>query len=196
MEIKKLKSNKDSILEGAAILTPNIFSDNRGYFYESWNQNAFNRLIGEEIKFVQDNNSKSSFGVIRGLHFQKTPKAQGKLVRVLKGEIYDVIVDLRLNSKTFGEWGIIKLSYKNKKQLWVPIGFGHGFITKTKTAEVQYKTTNYWDKESERTLYWCDSKLKINWQLNNLNLKKPKLSVKDSEGFTLSQLINNRDLFV
>ena len=196
MEIKKLKSNKDSILQGVAILTPNVFSDSRGYFYECWNQNEFNRLIGENIKFDQDNHSKSSFGVLRGLHFQKDPKAQGKLVRVLKGEILDVIIDLRLNSKTFGEWGIAKLSSKNKKQLWVPVGFGHGFITKTKTAEVQYKTTNYWDKESERTLLWCDSELKINWQFKNLDLKKPKLSIKDSEGFTLSQLINNGDLFV
>ena len=195
MEINKLKSNKDSILKGPAILIPKKISDSRGYFYESWNNKEFNKNIGEEIIFVQDNHSKSSLGVLRGLHFQKRPKAQGKLVRVLKGEIYDVIVDLRLKSKTFGEWGIVKLSHRNRKQLWIPIGFGHGFLTKTKSAEVLYKTTNYWDKDSERTLNWQDSQLNINWQLRNLNITNPILSVKDSEGTSLTQLIKNRDLF-
>ena len=195
MEIQELKSNKESILRGVAILIPNVFSDKRGYFYESWNNNQFNELVGEDITFVQDNQSKSSFGVLRGIHFQKNPKAQGKLVRALKGEIIDVIVDLRKNSNTFGEWGSIKLSSKNKKQLWVPVGFGHGFLTKTKVAEIQYKTTNYWDKNSERTLSWKDSNLNIDWQLNDLNLKEPILSQKDSEGISLPKLINNGDLF-
>ncbi len=196
MEIKQAKSNKKKVLEGALILIPSIFTDSRGFFYESWNNREFKKIIGKTKVFVQDNHSRSSFGVIRGLHFQKNPNSQGKLVRVINGEIYDVIVDLRLNSNTFGEWGIFNLSKKNKKQLWIPEGYAHGFITKTKIAEVLYKTTDYWDKDSERTLSWKDNTVNINWHLKDLNLKTPFLSKKDSDGKSLNYFLKNNELFL
>ncbi len=195
MKIKQAKSNKNNILEGAFILIPSLFNDSRGFFYESWNNKEFKKLIGKNIDFVQDNHSRSSYGVLRGLHFQKKPHSQGKLVRVINGEIYDVIVDLRLNSKTFGEWGIFKLSRKNKNQLWIPEGYAHGFLTKTKIAEVLYKTTDYWEKDSERTLFWKDNTININWHLDDFNLKKPNISKKDADGKSLNYFLKNNELF-
>ncbi len=159
-------SQGDSI-DGPILLTPRFFEDERGFFYESWNLTAWHKVLSKNdqksIPFVQDNHSFSSFGVLRGLHYQIEPRPQGKLVRCVSGEIFDVAVDLRLHSVTFGQWGGAFLSAKNKKQLWIPVGFAHGFLTLSSTADVLYKTTDFWHKESERSICWDDSDLKISW---------------------------------
>lgn len=166
------------------VFIPNVFEDERGFFFESFNLKNFNTLVGQQINFVQDNHSKSSFGVLRGLHFQKKPFAQAKLVRVVRGEIFDVAVDVRKNSSTYGHWVGEYLSENNKKQLWIPEGFAHGFLTLSDNAEVIYKTNNFYNKESEVTLYPFDNDLKIQWP----KLKqKVTMSDKDARG------INFRD---
>ena len=195
MQIKILKSEKDNAFNGPLILNPDRFSDNRGFFYESWNEKKFNDIISREVTFVQDNQSLSFHGVLRGLHFQKEPFAQGKLIRVISGKILDTIVDLRTNSNTFKEWKTIILSKRNKMQLWVPEGFAHGFITLTRRAEINYKTTQFWNKESERTIIWNDESLKINWRLKDLKIKSPLMSEKDLQGKTFKYLNNKGDLF-
>ncbi|HCN8774753.1 TPA: dTDP-4-dehydrorhamnose 3,5-epimerase, partial [Escherichia coli] len=131
---------------------PTVYEDERGFFYESYNEKNFMETIGASIKFVQDNHSKSSKGVLRGLHFQKNPYEQGKLVRCIRGEVYDVAVDIRKDSPTFGQWFGVNLSDENKKQLWIPEGFAHGFITLSDVAEFVYKTTNYYAPASEYCL--------------------------------------------
>lgn len=147
----------------AFIIEPKIFADERGFFMESFNQKAFNEAVGQEVNFVQDNHSRSSKGVLRGLHYQiKHP--QGKLVRVVSGTVIDVAVDLRKSSPTFKKWVSVELSCDNHRQLWVPPGFGHGFVVVSDTAEFLYKTTDYWYKEHERSVRWDDSELLINWQ--------------------------------
>ena len=195
MKIEKIKSSKNLFIEGPIILIPDKFSDERGFFYESWNKEIFNLTIKRDISFVQDNHSKSTYGVIRGLHFQKKPFEQAKLIRVINGAILDVIVDLRLDSPTFKEWAVIILNKQNRKQLWIPEGFAHGFISLTKQTEVNYKTNNFWNKELERTLIWNDLDLKIDWKLNKLKLKKPIVSKKDLEGKSLQELLITKDLF-
>ena len=195
MQIKILKSKKENEINGPLILNPNIFSDNRGFFFESWNEKIFNDIVSREVTFVQDNHSLSFKGVLRGLHFQKGNNAQGKLIRVINGTILDIIVDLRSNSNTFKEWTSIVLSSKNRMQLWVPEGFAHGFITLTKTAEINYKITKFWNKESERTIIWNDNNLSINWRLEDLKIKSPIVSEKDSRGKTLKYLYDKGDLF-
>ena len=157
------------------ILVPKKFKDRRGFFYESYNCKKFQKINGKKVIFVQDNHSKSKRGVIRGLHYQKAPMEQGKLVRVVSGEIFDVAVDLRKKSLTYGKWFGIKLSSKNMKQLWIPKGFAHGFQVISNEAEVLYKTTNYYSPNHEFTLRWDDEFLNIKW---NKNLK-PLLSKKD-----------------
>ncbi len=132
------------------LIEPDVFEDERGFFYESFNQQRFNELIGENITFVQDNHSKSSKGVFRGLHYQEAPFAQGKLVRVVAGEALDVAVDIRKDSATYGQWISELLSAENKKQLWIPVGFAHGFLTLSNTAEFLYKVTNFYNVESEK----------------------------------------------
>lgn len=159
------------------IIEPDVFGDERGFFFESFNQKKFDEAVGRPVKFVQDNHSKSVKGVLRGLHYQLPPFAQGKLVRVIQGEVFDVAVDIRKDSPTFGQWVGEILSAENKKQLWIPEGFAHGFLTLSNTAEFLYKTTNYYNKESERAIIWNDDTLSIDWpSLENL---KPKLSEKD-----------------
>ena len=195
MKIEKIKSSKNSFINGPIILIPDKFLDERGFFYESWNKEIFNRTIKRDISFVQDNHSRSIYGVLRGLHFQKKPFEQAKLIRVINGAILDVIVDLRLNSSTFKEWASIVLNKQNRKQLWIPEGFAHGFISLTKQTEVNYKTNNFWNKESERTLIWNDKDLKINWKLNKFKLKTPIISRKDLEGKSLQELIISKDFF-
>lgn len=195
MQIKILKSKKENEINGPLILNPNIFSDNRGFFFESWNEKIFNDIVSREVTFVQDNHSLSFKGVLRGLHFQKGNNAQGKLIRVINGTILDIIVDLRSKSNTFKEWTSIVLSSKNRMQLWVPEGFAHGFITLTKTAEINYKITKFWNKESERTIIWNDNNLSINWRLEDLKIKSPIVSEKDSSGKTLKYLYDKGDLF-
>lgn len=157
------------------LLEPKVFHDERGFFFESFNQKEFNHLVGKEINFVQDNHSKSKKGVIRGLHFQSSPMGQGKLVRVIDGEIWDVAVDIRPNSSTYGQWVGEELSSHNKKQLWIPEGFAHGFLVISETAEVVYKTTNYYSQAHEQTIHWKNNEFNINWPASNINiLTSPK----------------------
>jgi dTDP-4-dehydrorhamnose 3,5-epimerase len=171
------------------IFEPKVFGDERGYFYESFNQKIFEQATGLKREFVQDNHSKSQKGVLRGLHYQLTPMAQGKLVRVIEGEVFDVAVDIRKNSPTFGQWVGERLSAKNNKQMWVPEGFAHGFITLSDTAQFLYKTTNYYSPEHERCIAWDDPEIVVDWQLGDIDC--PSLSAKDQLGLHL----RNADLY-
>lgn len=157
---------KQTTLDGCFIIKPTIHKDQRGYFYESFNQKKFEELIGQKIDFVQDNQSRSKRGVLRGIHFQKGQFAQAKLVRVLQGEVLDVVVDLRKDSKTFGQYESIVLSDANKKQLFVPRGFGHGFITLSETSEFAYKCDNYYCQEAESGIIYNDLSLNIDWKIS------------------------------
>ncbi|OFW87469.1 MAG: dTDP-4-dehydrorhamnose 3,5-epimerase [Alphaproteobacteria bacterium RIFCSPHIGHO2_02_FULL_46_13] len=169
------------------LIEPKIFGDDRGFFFESFNHKTFNNAIGRDVKFVQDNHSKSSKNVLRGLHYQLPPKAQGKLVRVTQGEVFDVAVDIRKNSPTFGQWVGEILSAENKKQLWLPEGFAHGFLTLSDTAEFLYKTTDYYAPELERSIIWNDETLGINWPL--IEGIPPILSEKDKSSPSLKDSI-------
>ena len=163
-------------IEGLLILEPKVFGDDRGYFFESFNQDVFNENVGENIVFKQDNESKSSKNVLRGLHFQKPPYAQGKLVRVIKGSVLDVALDLRKGSKTYGQFEKIMLSESNKKQLWVPAGFAHGFLTLEDHTIFSYKCTETYHPDSEGGIQWNDPDLGIDWGVTN-----PILSEKDKK---------------
>ena len=165
-------------------MLPNIFSDNRGFFYEAYNSTTFNDLIGGNTIFVQDNHSYTKKSVCRGLHYQKEPYQQDKLVRVLSGEIYDVIVDIRKSSNTFGQWHGEILSSKNNYQLWVPKGFAHGFVVTRNDAVVLYKTTQYYSPKSELTLKYDDPDLNIQWPI-----KITTVSKKDSEGLYIKDIL-------
>ncbi len=145
------------------IFEPKVFGDERGFFFESFNQRIFEEAVGRKVEFVQDNHSKSSKGVLRGLHYQLEPYAQGKLVRCVVGEVFDVAVDIRKSSPTFGKWVGVNLSAENKRQLWIPEGFAHGFLVLSETAEFLYKTTNYYHPEAEGSLLWNDDDININW---------------------------------
>ena len=180
MDIQNLSSNKGNILDGVFIIEPAIFKDNRGFFYESWNQILFNKIVGEEVKFLQDNHSVSNIGVLRGLHYQIEPKPQGKLVRCIAGSIFDVAVDIRKSSPTFGEWTKIILNSVNKLMIWIPVGFAHGFLSLEDKSEVLYKTSELWSKDQERSIRWNDKKININWPLKDINFSEPLLSEKDA----------------
>ena len=149
------------------IFEPKVFGDERGFFFESFNQKIFEEAVGRKVVFVQDNHSKSSKGVLRGLHYQVEPYAQGKLVRCIAGEVFDVAVDIRKSSSTFGKWVGVNLSAENKRQLWIPEGFAHGFITLSEVAEFIYKTTNYYHPESDNGIIWNDPELNIDWPLQS-----------------------------
>lgn len=153
----------DTWLQGLKIIEPKVFSDERGFFYESFNQQKFDAALGKTITFVQDNHSRSTKGVLRGLHFQRAPHAQGKLVRVVAGDVFDVAVDIRKDSPTFGKWHGELLSAENKRQLWIPEGFAHGFLVLSDQAEFLYKTTDYWYPELESGIRWDDPQLAIRW---------------------------------
>jgi dTDP-4-dehydrorhamnose 3,5-epimerase len=165
------------------IIEPNVFGDERGFFFESFNHRNFEEAVGRPVKFVQDNHSKSQKNVLRGLHYQ-IRHPQGKLVRVVAGEVFDVAVDIRKSSPTFGQWVGEILSAENKKQLWVPEGFAHGFIVLSDTAEFLYKTTDYWHPEHERCIIWNDPALKIDWRCT----AKPILAAKDEKGVLLKDV--------
>ena len=169
-------------LSDVLIIEPKVFGDDRGFFSESFNAAAFERATGVTESFVQDNHSRSERGVLRGLHYQLR-QPQGKLIRVVQGEIYDVAVDIRSGSPTFGQWVGVTLSAENKKQLWVPVGFAHGFIVVSEIAEVLYKTTNYYAPEHERSIRWDDPDLAIDWPCEAL---PPKLSAKDAAAVSLA----------
>ena len=153
----------DTKIPDVKVIEPTVFEDERGFFFESFNQKKFEEAIGYSTAFVQDNHSKSSKGVLRGLHYQLPPHAQGKLVRVVQGEVFDVAVDIRKSSPNFGHWVGETLSAENKKQLWIPGGFAHGFVVLSETAEFLYKTTDYYAPECERCIRWDDPSLNIDW---------------------------------
>ncbi len=164
------------------IIEPQVFGDARGFFYESFNARKFAEMTGCSGEFVQDNHSRSAKNVLRGLHYQ-IQQAQGKLVRATVGAVYDVVVDIRKSSATFGKWVGVELSAENKRMLWVPAGFAHGFVVTSDYAEFLYKTTDYWAPEFERSILWNDPELGINWPLDD----EPLLSGKDAKGTPLAQ---------
>jgi len=169
-------------LEGLLVLEPRVFGDDRGFFYESFNARRFAELTGVTLPFVQDNHSRSAKGVLRGLHYQ-IQQAQGKLVRATAGSVYDVAVDLRKSSPTFGQWYGIELSAENKKQMWIPPGFAHGFVVTSDAAEFLYKTTDYWAPEHERSILWNDPAIGIEWPALDA---APLLSGKDQAAALLA----------
>jgi dTDP-4-dehydrorhamnose 3,5-epimerase len=169
------------------IIEPEVYGDDRGFFFESFNARAFEQATGLEPEFVQDNHSKSVKNVLRGMHYQiKQP--QGKLVRVVQGEVFDVAVDLRRSRETFGQWVGVRLTAENKKQLWIPEGFAHGFVVLSDTAEFLYKTTDYYAPKYERSLLWSDPALGITWPIT----EEPKLTTKDAD----AQLLADAEVFV
>lgn len=163
------------------LIESTVFGDDRGFFFESFNEKRFAEVTGKTVKFVQDNHSKSARGVLRGLHYQ-IQQPQGKLVRVVAGEVFDVAVDLRKSSSTFGQWVGAILSAENKRQMWIPAGFAHGFVVTSDTAEFLYKTTDYWAPEHERCIAWDDPAIGIDWPVNGA----PILSTKDQKGLLLA----------
>ena len=191
MKIEKTFSKKGIEFKGLFLLTPEIFNDKRGSFFESWNKSVFETTINSHTNFVQDNHSSSVKGVLRGLHYQVNPFPQGKLLRCISGEIFDVAVDLRKNSGTFGDWFGTNLSDDNKKQFWIPEGFAHGFLTISNYAEVLYKTTNYWNKDCEKSIRWDDETLSINWPLNKIKGEYPLLSNKDNQADSFKESFQN-----
>ncbi|MCC6073363.1 dTDP-4-dehydrorhamnose 3,5-epimerase [Massilia sp. GCM10020059] len=163
------------------VFEPTVFGDDRGFFYESYNARQFSQMTGLSVNFVQDNHSRSAKNVLRGLHYQ-IRQPQGKLVRVVSGAIFDVVVDIRASSPFFGRWVGVELSAENRRQLWVPPGFAHGFVVTSDNAECLYKTTDYWSPEHERSILWNDPALAIEWPLSGT----PMLSGKDSQGKLLA----------
>ena len=169
------------------LIEPQVFGDDRGFFFESFNQNKFDEAIGKKINFVQDNHSKSVKGVLRGLHYQLPPKAQGKLVRVIQGEVFDVAVDLRQSSPTFGKWVGEIISCENKKHMWIPEGFAHGFLTLSATVEFLYKTTDFYSKDHEEAIQWDDKTIGIDWPMQEVSLSSKDnaaLSFKEAKYFS------------
>lgn len=166
------------------ILEPKVFGDERGFFMESFNQRAFDEAVGRHVEFVQDNHSRSTLGVLRGLHYQMPPHAQGKLVRVVQGRVFDVAVDVRRSSPTFGQWVGLELSAENRRQLWLPQGMAHGFLVLSDSADFLYKTTDYYAPSAERGLLWSDPQLGIAWPQVSVPLQ---LAGKDASAALLSE---------
>ena len=191
MQFEFLKSKEGETIEGLLLLKPDIYKDSRGFFMESWNAKEFNKVVKKEVLFIQDNHSNSVQGVLRGLHYQSNPFSQGKLIRCIQGKIFDVAVDIRESSNTFGQWVGVILDSINNYQLWIPEGFAHGFLTLSKNADVAYKTNQYWMKRYEASIRWNDPNIAIKWPLENL---KPLLSEKDSKA-PLFYSINKDSLF-
>jgi len=173
------------------ILEPKVFGDARGFFFESYNENDFKQATGLDVKFVQDNHSRSAKGVLRGLHYQLPPHAQGKLVRCVRGAVFDVAVDIRKSSPTFGKWVGVELSEENHRQFWIPPGFAHGFVTLTDTADFLYKTTDYYAPSCDRGIAWNDAAIGIDWPELSLS---PLLSAKDQAAKRLDAVVAE-DLF-
>ncbi len=173
-------------IDGVLVLEPKVFGDARGFFFESFNARDFSQATGLDVQFVQDNHSKSAKGVLRGMHYQ-TQHAQGKLVRVTQGAVFDVAVDIRKGSPTFGKWFGCELSAENKKQMWIPAGLAHGFLVTSESAEFLYKTTDYYHPEFERSLLWNDADVCIDWPLHLLDAP-PLLAAKDQHAMLLSAI--------
>ena len=196
MQVEQLTTTVGQAMEGPLLVTPKVFGDDRGFFFESWNQRRFDDAVGSPTIFCQDNHSRSCRGVLRGLHYQLEPEPQGKLVRCTAGAIFDVAVDLRRSSATFGQWVATTLSAENHQQLWVPVGFAHGFLTMSESAEVLYKASGYWSKACERSLLWSDAELAIPWPLDQLGgLEQPLLAEKDAAAPGLAQALAAGDVF-
>lgn len=176
---------RETELPGLLLITPRVFADSRGFFLESWNQRVFDQVVGENVTFVQDNRSRSARGVLRGLHYQTAPYAQGKLVSVLSGTIYDVVVDLRRESSTFGKSLGLRLEAETHTMIWVPPGFAHGFFVLSEFADVAYKATAFYSPEHERCIRWDDPDLAISWPLDG---SQPVLSDKDAAGSRFTDL--------
>ena len=192
MQVESLTSPQGQQLSGPLLLTPQRFGDDRGWFFESWNQRRFDEAAGEVVTFAQDNHSRSAQGVLRGLHYQLPPEPQARLVRASSGAIFDVAIDLRQSSPTYGQWVGAQLSAENHQQLWVPEGFAHGFLTLSAVAEVQYKTRGFWNKGCERAIRWDDPALAIAWPLEGLTVQ---VSEKDGLAPSLAQAQQAGDLF-
>ncbi len=195
MQVERLSTASGAVMQGPLLITPQVFGDERGFFFESWNQRRFDAAVGTPTTFVQDNHSRSSCGVLRGLHYQLEPEPQGKLVRCTSGTIFDVAVDMRRPSPTFGQWVAAELSAGNQQQLWVPVGFAHGFLTLSDTAEVLYKASGFWSKACERSLRWNDPEVAIAWPLAPLGISEPLLAVKDATAPTLAQALAAGEVF-
>lgn len=196
MQIEQMKTFQSLSLEGPLLITPHVLGDDRGWFFESWNQNKFNEAIGETVVFSQDNHSRSVRGVLRGLHYQLAPAPQAKLVRASFGAIFDVTVDMRRSSPTFGQWVGATLSAENKKQLWIPEGFAHGFLTLSDVAEVQYKARGFWNKGCERAIRWDDPELGVLWPLDQLEGVAISLSEKDAVAPGFKAALSAEDVFL
>ena len=195
MQIDQLRSPQGATIEGPLLISPQAFTDKRGWFFESWNQRKFDEAVGEAVVFSQDNHSRSAQGVLRGLHYQIAPEPQAKLVRTSVGEIFDVAVDIRQGSATFGQWVGTHLSAENKQQLWVPEGFAHGFLTLSSVAEVQYKARGFWNKDCERAIRWDDTTIGIQWPLDQLAGSQVSLASKDAEAPSLDQAKTSGEVF-
>tara|TARA_B100001093_G_scaffold199558_1_gene191702 strand:+ start:138 stop:728 length:591 start_codon:yes stop_codon:yes gene_type:complete len=195
MKVESLLCPNGTEMKGPLLLTPRAFGDDRGWFFESWNQHKFDQATGEAVQFSQDNHSRSIQGVLRGLHYQLAPKPQAKLVRASVGCIFDVAVDIRQSSPTFGQWVGAELSAENKCQLWIPEGFAHGFLTLSEFAEVQYKARGFWNKDCERAIVWDDSDLAIAWPIEHLGGIKVSLSGKDALAASFKDAVVSADVF-
>lgn len=188
MKFEKIKNNFGKYFEGPLLIRPKLYEDERGYFFESWNKKIFSEIVNLNLNFVQDNQSESKKNVFRGLHFQLHPKGQGKLIRVLRGGIIDFIVDIRKDSKTYKSWTSIHLNEKNQNQIWIPIGFAHGFLSLYDQTIVNYKTTEYWHRNFEKTLNYKDIDVGLRIpQINNCD-NKVIISSKDKNGSSLKYL--------
>ena len=179
MQLDQLTTPSGTTLQGPLLITPQAFGDDRGWFYESWNQRKFDDAVGESVLFSQDNHSRSIQGVLRGLHYQLAPEPQAKLVRASAGAIFDVAVDLRQSSPTLGQWVGAELNAENKAQLWVPEGFAHGFLVLSESADVTYRCTDYYSPDDEHTILWSDKEIGIEWPLGR---SEPILSERDRSG--------------
>ena len=204
MSVESLYTTNGQLVEGPLLMIPQTFGDDRGFFYESWNQRRFHADLiaagippteADALQFRQDNHSRSCRGVLRGLHFQLPPEPQGKLVRCSLGVIFDVAVDLRRGSSSFGQWVAAELSAENHHQLWVPVGFAHGFLTLSEVAEVQYKASGFWNRACERSLRWDDPAIAIAWPLERALVEAPLLAEKDESASLLDLLKAGGEVF-
>lgn len=195
MQFEQLRTPDGQLIEGPLLVTPQTFGDDRGWFFESWNQRRLDDAVGEAVHFSQDNHSRSVRGVLRGLHYQLAPQPQAKLVRASVGSIFDVAVDIRRSSPTFGRWVGAELTAENRCQIWVPEGFAHGFLTLSPVAEVQYKARGFWDRNCERAIRWNDPHLAIAWPEKPLSGVAVSLSAKDAEAPAFIDAQTSGDVF-
>ncbi len=195
MLYEQLRTDNGEYIDGPYLIKPTILKDERGYFLETWNKLTFSKLINEEVNFIQENSLYSNLGVLRGLHYQKHPMSQGKLLQVFRGSIFDVIVDLRENSKTFSKYSSVFLNSKDEYLLWIPKGFAHGFLSMENNTKVIYKVTNHWNKEYEKSIIWNDQELDISWPLKKIAIDYPILSEKDKKASSLRSVITEKHIF-